>query len=89
MFSGYFFRRHRGLNPGNSPYIALIDSIKIEPTKISIQLLNTQNDVRLQLDLSGLVENTALLRITELKPIKERYEPPLGDVLVDEPKQRG
>ncbi len=32
--------------------------------------------------------NTARLRITELEPIRERYEPPVGDVLVEEPIQQ-
>lgn len=66
----------------------LMDSLKISSSQISVQLLNTKTNVRLVLDLYGLQGNTARLKINELEPLKPRYEIPMGDVLVGEPKQQ-
>ena len=84
----FSFRRHRSLQPGQSPYKVLMDSLKISSSQISVQLLNTKTNVRLVLDLYGLQGNTARLKINELEPLKPRYEIPMGDVLVGEPKQQ-
>lgn len=87
-FSNYFSRRHRSMQPGNSPYKVLMDSLKISSSQISVQLLNTKTNVRLVLDLYGLQGNTARVKINELEPLKPRYEIPVGDVLIGEPKQQ-
>lgn len=87
-FSNYFSRRHRSMQPGNSPYIVLMDSLKKSSSQISVQLLNTKTNVRLVLDLYGLQGNTARVKINELEPLKPRYEIPVGDVLIGEPKQQ-
>lgn len=84
----YYFRRHRSMQPGNSPYKVLMDSLKISSSQISVQLLNTKTNVRLVLDLYGLQGNTARVKINELEPLKPRYEIPVGDVLIGEPKQQ-
>lgn len=76
------------MQPGNSPYIVLMDSLKISLSQISVQLLNTKTNVRLVLDLYGLQGNTARVKINELEPLKPRYEIPVGDVLIGEPKQQ-
>jgi alpha 1,3-glucosidase len=41
--------------------------------------------IKLLLDVYSLQDNTARIKLKELEPIKERYEIPLGDVLVQEP----
>lgn len=76
------------MQPGNSPYKVLMDSLKISSSQISVQLLNTKTNVRLVLDLYGLQGNTARVKINELEPLKPRYEIPVGDVLIGEPKQQ-
>lgn len=65
-----------------------MDSLKISSSRISVQLLNTKTNVRLVLDLYGLQGNTARVKINELEPLKPRYEIPVGDVLIGEPKQQ-
>ncbi len=52
---------------------------------MNIVLFYTERDgITFKIALQG---NTARMRLTELSPTKQRYEPPIGDVLVDEPKQ--
>ena len=82
------FRRQRATQPGSSPYTVLLDAVHIKPTSIEVPLLNTQNNVRLLLQLFGIKDNMARLKINELEPIKQRYEIPVGDALVGEPKQQ-
>lgn len=56
---------------------------------MNLQLLNTVNNGKLTLELSGLERNTARIRVNEADPIKQRYETPVGDVLIEEPKRQG
>ena len=74
------------MQPGSSQYKALMDTVKVEPAKVSLDLLNVKNNKYLTLELSGLEGNMARLRIDEKEPVKARYEPPIGDVLTQEPK---
>ena len=76
------------MTPGQSPYIVLQDTIKVGDTGVNLQLLNTINNVKLVLELSGLERNTARIKVNEAEPIKQRYEIPIGDVLVGEPKRQ-
>lgn len=62
--------------------------MKINPTGAEVQLLNIANNVRLKLSVNALKDNMARLKINELEPIRQRYEIPIGDVLVGEPKQQ-
>ncbi|KAJ8308812.1 hypothetical protein KUTeg_013686 [Tegillarca granosa] len=64
-------KRHRSMTAGQSPYIVLMDSIKINPSSIELHIVNTENNVRLLLQLYGLEQNTARLKINELDPIKQ------------------
>ena len=73
---------------GETPYLALLETVKIEGAKMSLDLLNTKTQVHLQLSLTGLKGNMARLRVTETEPVRPRYEPPVGDVLVHEPPQQ-
>ena len=83
-----FCRRHRAMQDGQSPYMVMMESIAIQDNTFAVTIINTDNQVSLRLDVTALIDNTARLRITEEKPIKERYEPPVGDVLTKEPSQQ-
>ncbi|XP_064599881.1 neutral alpha-glucosidase AB-like [Liolophura sinensis] len=78
-----FCRRHRAMQPNQSPYVILMDSLVIHPYKIEVQVLNKVNNVKLHLELYALEENMARLKINELEPIKPRYEIPKGDVVTE------
>ncbi|KAL5009154.1 hypothetical protein ScPMuIL_014735 [Solemya velum] len=82
-----FCKRHRAVDPGHSPYISLFDTLDIQPSQISVELLNTKNNVRLRLELFGLQHQTTRIKINEVNPLKPRYEIPVGDVLNAEPQQ--
>ncbi|KAK6182964.1 hypothetical protein SNE40_010527 [Patella caerulea] len=81
-----FCKRNRAMQPGQSPYIALVDSLQVQANSLNIQLLNKNNNVRLKLEVFGLQDNMFRVKINELSPIKERYEIPVGDSLIEEPK---
>ncbi|KAL3874005.1 hypothetical protein ACJMK2_037076 [Sinanodonta woodiana] len=83
-----FCKRQRAMEPGKSPYVVMMDSINVKPSKIEVQVLNKENDVRLLLEVFTLAHNTARIKINELQPLKPRYEIPPGDVLIEEPKQQ-
>ena len=81
-----FLRRQRALTAGESPYIVLMDSVKVQASSVEMQVVNAKSLVRLHLQIFSLKDNTARMKIKELVPIKERYEIPVGDALVGEPK---
>ncbi|XP_052275424.1 neutral alpha-glucosidase AB-like isoform X2 [Dreissena polymorpha] len=83
-----FCKRHRAMQPGASPYVVLMDTLKIQPTTMEVQVHNTKNNVRLLLQVTALKFNSARFKINELNPIRKRYEIPVGDALVGEPKQQ-
>ena len=76
------------MQQGQSPYVVLMESLQVQATSLSVQIINTKNNVRLLMQLFGLEKNTARVKINELEPLKPRYEIPVGDVLVGEPKQQ-
>ena len=76
------------MEPGSSPYVVLMDALSIKPSSVEVQILNKNNNVRLLLQLFTLKDNMARLKINELQPIKQRYEIPVGDSLIGEPKQQ-
>ncbi|KAM9251658.1 neutral alpha-glucosidase AB [Cariama cristata] len=78
-----FCRRQRGLQPGNSPYRALLESLQLGPDAARLQLVNEVTKVPLLLELWGLRGNVSRIRIKELNPLRPRFEVP--DVLVEEP----
>ena len=73
------------MQPNQSPYLLLTDTVDIKPTKISAQVMNRANNVPLNLELFALQDNTARIKISEINPIRQRFEIPVGDVLVSEP----
>uniref|UniRef100_A0A3Q3VXJ5 Neutral alpha-glucosidase AB n=1 Tax=Mola mola TaxID=94237 RepID=A0A3Q3VXJ5_MOLML len=78
-----FCRRQRALKPGESPYRALLETMELTNTRLTLELINDQNKVRLLLELYRLQGNMTRVKINELKPLKPRFEVP--DVLVKEP----
>ncbi|XP_069665549.1 neutral alpha-glucosidase AB isoform X1 [Haliaeetus albicilla] len=78
-----FCRRQRGLQPGHSPYRALLESLQLGPDAARLQLVNEVTKVPLLLELWGLQGNVTRIRIKELNPLRPRFEVP--DVLVAEP----
>uniref|UniRef100_A0A3P8YJ94 Neutral alpha-glucosidase AB n=1 Tax=Esox lucius TaxID=8010 RepID=A0A3P8YJ94_ESOLU len=78
-----FCSRQRALRPGQSSYRALLDTLELSDSRLTLQLLNNNNKVRLLLELYRLQGNITRVKINELKPIKPRYEVP--DVLITDP----
>ncbi|TNN33153.1 Neutral alpha-glucosidase AB [Liparis tanakae] len=78
-----FCKRQRALKPGESPYRALLETMELTSTRLTLQLINDNNKVRLLLELYRLQGNITRVKINELKPLKPRYEVP--DVLIREP----
>ncbi|XP_064293516.1 neutral alpha-glucosidase AB isoform X2 [Phalacrocorax carbo] len=78
-----FCRRQRGLQPGRSPYRALLESLQLGPDAATLHLVNEATKVPLLLEVWGLQGNTTRIRIKELNPLRPRFEVP--DVLVAEP----
>lgn len=81
------FRRQRATPEGKNVYVVVMSSLHVEPTSLSMQLLNLDTKDRLKMELYGLRGNMMRLRINEVNPLSTRYEPPIGDVLVKEPEQ--
>uniref|UniRef100_G3Q055 Glucosidase II alpha subunit b n=1 Tax=Gasterosteus aculeatus aculeatus TaxID=481459 RepID=G3Q055_GASAC len=79
----FFKRRQRALKPGDSPYRALLETMELTNTRLTLQLINDNNKVRLLLELYRLQGNMTRVKINELKPLKPRFEVP--DVLITEP----
>uniref|UniRef100_A0A8C8I8Z6 Glycoside hydrolase family 31 N-terminal domain-containing protein n=1 Tax=Oncorhynchus tshawytscha TaxID=74940 RepID=A0A8C8I8Z6_ONCTS len=78
-----FCKRQRALKPGQSPYRALLETLELTNTKLTLQLINDNNKVRLLLELYRLQGNMTRVKINELKPLKPRFEVP--DVLINDP----
>uniref|UniRef100_A0A8C9ZHF2 Glucosidase II alpha subunit n=1 Tax=Sander lucioperca TaxID=283035 RepID=A0A8C9ZHF2_SANLU len=78
-----FCKRQRALKPAESPYRALLETMELTNTRLTLQLINDNNKVRLLLELYRLQGNMTRVKINELKPLKPRYEVP--DVLIREP----
>ncbi|XP_030647967.1 neutral alpha-glucosidase AB isoform X2 [Chanos chanos] len=78
-----FCKRQRELIPGQSPYRALLETLELSGTRLTLQLINDNNKVRLLLELYRLQGNMTRVKINELKPLKPRFEVP--DVLITDP----
>ncbi|XP_062380384.1 neutral alpha-glucosidase AB isoform X2 [Sardina pilchardus] len=78
-----FCKRQRALKAGQSPYRALLDTLELSDSRVTLQLINDNNKVRLLLELYRLQGNMTRVKINELKPLRPRYEVP--DVLVSDP----
>jgi len=82
----FFFscRNNRAIQPGESPYSVVKDSIVFTDSSFDVNILNKKTNVLLSLKLETLEKNTARFRINELNPIRPRYE--VKDVLIQEPR---
>ncbi|XP_053473680.1 neutral alpha-glucosidase AB-like isoform X1 [Ictalurus furcatus] len=78
-----FCKRQRELKPDQSPYRALLDTLELSDSRITLQLINDNNKVRLLLELYRLQGNMTRVKINELKPLRPRYE--VRDVLITDP----
>uniref|UniRef100_A0A8C9VE92 Glucosidase II alpha subunit n=1 Tax=Scleropages formosus TaxID=113540 RepID=A0A8C9VE92_SCLFO len=78
-----FCKRMRDVVPGHSPYRALLETLELSNTRLTLQLINDNNKVRLLLELYRLQGNMTRLKINELKPLRPRFEVP--DVLIADP----
>ena len=85
MFLYFFFHRNnRAIQPGQSPYSVVKDSIVFTDSSFDVNILNKKSSVLLSLKLQTLEKNTVRFRINELNPIRPRYE--VNDVLIKEPQ---
>lgn len=79
------YRRNRAITPGESPYTVVADSISIEDTGCTMDILNTKNNVLLTAEVSTLEDSMFRLKIKEKAPLRPRYE--VEGALVGEPKR--
>ncbi|XP_058161281.1 neutral alpha-glucosidase AB isoform X2 [Dasypus novemcinctus] len=82
-----FCKRQRSIQPGLSPYRALLDSLQLGPDALTVHLINEVTKVMLVLELQGLQKNMTRIRIDELEPRRPRYR--VTDVLVADPPTAG
>ena len=83
FFLLFLYSNNRAIQPGDSPYLVVKDSITFTESSFDVHLLNKKSNVLLNLKLQTLQNNTARFRITEVNPIRPRYE--VKDVLIKEP----
>ncbi|XP_074630015.1 neutral alpha-glucosidase AB-like isoform X2 [Acropora palmata] len=79
-----FCRLNRAIQPGESPYSVVKDSIVFSDSSIDVNILNTKRNVTLKLKVQTLKKNSVRFSINEANPIRERYQ--VKDVLVQEPE---
>ena len=60
--------------------------MQLSQTSVSLDVLDKKSNVKFILKIFGLKDNTFRIRLSEAAPLRERYEPPLGDVLLQEPE---
>ena len=78
-------RRNRALNPGESPYEVVVESLSVGADSSSFDVLNRENDVYFTVELTAVRGNTARIRMREKTPIRPRYE--VEGALVGEPER--
>ncbi|XP_076463388.1 neutral alpha-glucosidase AB-like isoform X2 [Babylonia areolata] len=81
-----YCKRHRALQPGSASFVVDVESMKLHPTSVSLEVLDRKSSVKFVLYIFSLKDNTFRVRLKELKPLRRRYEPPLGDVLLQHPE---
>ena len=80
-------RRHRALIPGDSSYVANAASLKVYPTSFSLDVFDNKSNIHFILEVVGLKDNMFRVRMAEAEPLRVRYEPPIGDVLIKKPEE--
>ncbi|XP_071962090.1 neutral alpha-glucosidase AB-like [Antedon mediterranea] len=81
-----FCKRTRAIVPGQTPYVAQLDTFQVYGGVAKLNVLNTQSGVILALELHGLETNIVRLKVNELHPLKQRYEVP--DVIIKDPHKQ-
>lgn len=84
VFTVFVYRNNREIQPGESPYSVVKDSLVFTDSSLDVNILNKKSNVLLGLKLQTLEKNTIRFRINERNPIRPRYE--VKDVLIQEPK---
>ncbi|XP_068109548.1 neutral alpha-glucosidase C isoform X2 [Hyperolius riggenbachi] len=75
--------RQKLLHPGKSPYVAQLDSLRIEKGIAKFNIIHQETKVLLQVQVIATKGNILRFKINEVSPLRSRYEVP--DVLVEEP----
>merc|ERR1712126_6597 len=68
-----FCRRNRGIQPGESSFHVIPNTVSFEPGSISLDVLNSKVNVSFKLTIDTLQKNTARIRMTELIPMRPRF----------------
>ena len=79
----FLHSNNRAIQPGESPYSIVKDSIAFTESSIDVNILNKKTNILLNLKLQTLEKNTVRFRINEGNPIRPRYE--VKDVLTQDP----
>ena len=80
----YLIRRQRTTFEGALRFRALLNTVTLIDGSILFKLVN-KYDTEFNAELFGLQSNTIRLRVSEKEELVPRYEPPIGDVLVEAP----
>ena len=59
-----------------SPFKLEMDTVTVSPASVETVLVNTDNDVRFRMDISGVFDGTFRVRIREAYPKVPRFEVP-------------
>lgn len=79
-----FCRRCRRVKPGESPYQLHFNTLSVGASSISAELVNYSNLAKFKFELFALKDETFRMKITEISPIRPRYE--VENALVGEPE---
>lgn len=70
-----FCKRNRNMKPGESPYQVQVSTLRILPTKVEVDVVNTNNGVVLRLELIALEHDILRMRLNEVSSPVARFEP--------------
>ena len=82
-----FLRRNRALPKGEPPYKIDPDSVAVQYTGCTMDVINTRSNVVLQAEVFTLEGNVFRLKINEKDGLRPRYE--VEGALIGEPKLQG
>lgn len=80
-----FCKRNRNIQPGHSPYYLDMNEFKISSSKVEGVLINSKNQVMFKLELLALANNMVRMKISELSPLRPRFEAEAA--LLEHPKE--
>ena len=78
-------RRNRALNPGESLYQVVVESLSLGADSSSFDVLNQESGVLFSVEVTPVRDNTARIRMREKAPIRPRYE--VEGALIGEPEK--